>query len=52
MPLFLTEQDVTSLLTMEDTLAAVEAVFKSQAAGERDERASSAVCGRAARYCT
>ena len=34
MPLFLTEQDVTELLTMEDTLAAVEAVFKSQAAGD------------------
>jgi ornithine cyclodeaminase/alanine dehydrogenase-like protein (mu-crystallin family) len=34
MPLFLTEQDVTELLTMEDTLAAVEAVFKSQATGE------------------
>jgi alanine dehydrogenase len=33
MPLFLTEQDVTELLTMEDTLAAVEAVFKAQAAG-------------------
>ncbi|MGH9853053.1 MAG: ornithine cyclodeaminase family protein [Blastocatellia bacterium] len=34
MPLFLTEEDVTRLLTMEDTLAAVEAVFKSQATGE------------------
>src|SRR5215468_4330526 len=34
MPLFLTEQDVTNLLTMEETLAAVEAVFKSQAAGD------------------
>jgi ornithine cyclodeaminase/alanine dehydrogenase-like protein (mu-crystallin family) len=34
MPLFLTEQDVMRLLTMEDTLAAVEAVFKSQATGE------------------
>jgi ornithine cyclodeaminase/alanine dehydrogenase-like protein (mu-crystallin family) len=34
MPLFLTEQDVTGLLTMEDTLAAVEAVFKAQAAGD------------------
>jgi ornithine cyclodeaminase/alanine dehydrogenase-like protein (mu-crystallin family) len=34
MPLFLTEQDVTELLTMEDALAAVEAVFRSQAAGE------------------
>jgi alanine dehydrogenase len=33
MPLFLTEQDVTQLLTMGDTLAAVEAVFKAQAAG-------------------
>lgn len=34
MPLFLSEQDVTDLLTMEDTLAAVEAVFKSQATGD------------------
>ncbi|MGH9848014.1 MAG: ornithine cyclodeaminase family protein, partial [Blastocatellia bacterium] len=34
MPIFLTEQDVTQLLTMRDTLDAVEAVFKSQAAGE------------------
>jgi ornithine cyclodeaminase/alanine dehydrogenase-like protein (mu-crystallin family) len=34
MPLFLTEQDVTKLLTMEETIAAVEAVFKSQAAGD------------------
>jgi ornithine cyclodeaminase/alanine dehydrogenase-like protein (mu-crystallin family) len=34
MPLFLTEQDVTNLLTMEDTLAAVEAVFKAQSAGD------------------
>src|SRR5215468_9646063 len=34
MPLFLTEQDVTKLLTMEDALAAVEAVFKAQATGE------------------
>ncbi|MCG3159906.1 MAG: Alanine dehydrogenase [Acidobacteria bacterium] len=34
MALYLTEQEVTQLLTMEDTLAAVEAVFKSQAAGE------------------
>jgi alanine dehydrogenase len=34
MPLFLTEQDVTKLLTMEETLAAVEAVFKAQAAGD------------------
>jgi alanine dehydrogenase len=34
MPLFLTEQDVTNLLTMEDALAAVEAVFKAQAAGD------------------
>jgi ornithine cyclodeaminase/alanine dehydrogenase-like protein (mu-crystallin family) len=33
MPLFLTEQDVTNLLTMEDALAAVEDVFKAQAAG-------------------
>jgi len=35
MPLFLTEQEVTKLLTMEDTLAAADAVFKAQAAGER-----------------
>src|SRR5262245_2222676 len=34
MPLFLTEQDVTQLLTTGDTLAAVEAVFKAQAAGD------------------
>ncbi len=34
MPLFLTEQDVTNLFTMEEALATVEAVFKSQAAGE------------------
>ncbi len=34
MALYLTEQDVTQLLTMEDALAAVEAVFKSQAAGD------------------
>ena len=34
MPLFLTEQDVTKLLTMEETIAAVEAVFKAQAAGD------------------
>ncbi|HEY8458929.1 MAG TPA: ornithine cyclodeaminase family protein [Blastocatellia bacterium] len=34
MPLFLTEQDVTELLTMEDALAAVENVFKAQAAGD------------------
>jgi alanine dehydrogenase len=49
MPLFLTEQDVTGLLTMEDTLAAVEEVFKAQAAGDatneprRRLRASGAV---------
>src|SRR5215468_5238474 len=49
MPLFLTEQDVTKLLTMEDTLAAVEAVFKAQASGaatnepRRRLRASGAV---------
>ena len=49
MPLFLTEQDVTRLLTMEDTLAAVEDVFKAQAAGgatnepRRRLRASGAV---------
>lgn len=34
MALYLTEQDVTKLLTMTDTLAAVEAVFKLQASGE------------------
>lgn len=34
MPILLSEQDVTTLLTMEDTLGAVEAVFKAQAAGE------------------
>lgn len=34
MPLFLTEQDVTKLLTMEDALTAVEAVFKAHATGD------------------
>jgi alanine dehydrogenase len=34
MPLYLTEKEVTELLTMEDTLAAVEAVFKLQASGD------------------
>lgn len=34
MPLYLTEQDVTQLLTMEETLAAVEAVFQSYAVGQ------------------
>src|SRR5262245_26090494 len=34
MTLFLTEQDVARLLTMDDALAAVEAVFKAQAAGD------------------
>ncbi len=34
MALYLTEQDVTNLLTMKDALAAVEAVFKLQASGE------------------
>jgi len=33
MPLFLTEHDVTNLLTMEDALGAVEAAFKAQATG-------------------
>lgn len=33
MALYLTEQDVTQLLTMDDTLTAVETVFKSYAAG-------------------
>jgi ornithine cyclodeaminase/alanine dehydrogenase-like protein (mu-crystallin family) len=49
MALYLTEQDVTQLLTMEDALGAVEAVFKSHAAGDatneprRRVRASGAV---------
>src|SRR5262245_32761109 len=49
MPIFLTERDVERLLTMEETLAAVEAVFKAQAAGDatneprRRLRASGAV---------
>jgi len=34
MPLYLTEQDVTQLLTMQDVLAAVEGVFKAQATGD------------------
>lgn len=34
MPIFLTEQEVTRLLTMEDTLAAVESAFKLQATGD------------------
>lgn len=34
MPIFLTEQDVAELLTMEETLAAVESAFKLQATGE------------------
>jgi alanine dehydrogenase len=34
MPLYLTEQAVTQLLTMEETLAAVEAVFKAYAVGQ------------------
>jgi ornithine cyclodeaminase/alanine dehydrogenase-like protein (mu-crystallin family) len=34
MTLYLTEQDVTQLLTMQDTLAAVEAIFKAQATGD------------------
>jgi alanine dehydrogenase len=34
MPLYLTETDVSQLLTMQETLDAVEAVFKAQAAGE------------------
>lgn len=34
MPLYLTEQDVTQLLTMSETIAAVEAVFKSYAVGQ------------------
>lgn len=34
MAIYLTEQDITQLLTMDDALAAVEAVFKSQATGE------------------
>ena len=43
MPLFLTEQDVTNLLTMEDALAAVEAVFKAHAAGEATNQPRSRV---------
>jgi len=39
MPLFLTEQDVTKLLTMEETIAAVEAVFKAQASGDATNEA-------------
>ncbi len=34
MAIYLTEQDVTQLLTMEEALSAVEAVFKLQASGE------------------
>jgi len=34
MAIYLNEQDVTNLLTMEDALSAVEAVFKLQASGE------------------
>ncbi len=34
MAIYLTEENVTELLTMEDTLAAVESVFKLQATGE------------------
>ncbi len=34
MPLYLTEQDVTELLTMDEALAAVENVFKAYATGE------------------
>ncbi len=49
MALYLTEQDVTELLTMEDAINAVEAVFKAQAVGDatneprRRLRASGAV---------
>ena len=49
MTLYLTEQDVTQLLTMPDTLAAVESVFKAHATGDatneprRRVRASGAV---------
>jgi alanine dehydrogenase len=39
MPLYLTEQDVTQLFTMPDALAAVEAVFKAQAAGDATNEA-------------
>jgi ornithine cyclodeaminase/alanine dehydrogenase-like protein (mu-crystallin family) len=39
MPLYLTERDVTELLQMADTLAAVEAVFKAQAAGTASNQA-------------
>ena len=34
MALYLTEQDVTELLTMDETLAAIEAVFKAYARGD------------------
>ncbi len=34
MPLYLTEQDVTELLTMDEALASVESVFKAYATGE------------------
>lgn len=34
MPIFLSEQEVTELLTMEDTLAAVESAFKLHATGD------------------
>jgi alanine dehydrogenase len=34
MAIYLTEQDITQLLTMEEALAAVEAVFKLQSSGE------------------
>jgi len=34
MPLYLTEQDVEQLLTMQDALTAVESVFKAQATGD------------------
>jgi ornithine cyclodeaminase/alanine dehydrogenase len=39
MALYLTEQDVSQLLTMDETLAAVEAVFKSYASGQASNEA-------------
>jgi ornithine cyclodeaminase/alanine dehydrogenase len=39
MPLYLTERDVTELLQMADTLAAVESVLKAQAAGTASNQA-------------
>jgi ornithine cyclodeaminase/alanine dehydrogenase-like protein (mu-crystallin family) len=38
MPLFLREQDVATLLTMEDALAAVEQAFRLQGLGQADSQ--------------